>query len=62
MLGKIGNFGIKIKKMKIKIKDIEKWTDDDYYPKKEKIKRIKPRKKDLDYADEGRMVNKNNKK
>tara|TARA_R110000772_G_scaffold246946_2_gene360683 strand:+ start:196 stop:384 length:189 start_codon:yes stop_codon:yes gene_type:complete len=62
MLGKIGNFGIKIKKMKMKIKDIEKWTDDDYYPKKEKIKRIKPRKKDLDYADEGRMVNKNNKK
>tara|TARA_R110000765_G_scaffold43716_1_gene91215 strand:- start:182 stop:370 length:189 start_codon:yes stop_codon:yes gene_type:complete len=62
MLGKIGNFGIKIKKMKMKIKDIEKWTDDDYYPKKEKIKRIKPRKKDLDYADEGRMINKNNKK
>ena len=62
MLGKIGNFGIKIKKMKMKIKDIEKWADDDYYPKKEKIKRIKPRKKDLDYADEGRMVNKNNKK
>jgi len=62
MLGKIGNFGIKIKKMKMKIKDIEKWTDDDYYPKKEKIKRIKPRKKDLDYVDEGRMINKNNKK
>ena len=62
MLGKIGNFGIKIKKMKMKIKDIEKWTDDDYYPKKEKIKRIKPRKKDLDYADEGRMIDKNNKK
>tara|TARA_R110001599_G_scaffold340894_2_gene561582 strand:+ start:2234 stop:2422 length:189 start_codon:yes stop_codon:yes gene_type:complete len=62
MLGKIGNFGIKIKKMKMKIKDIEKWTDDDYYPKKEKIKRIKPRKKDLDYADESRMINKNNKK
>tara|TARA_R110000787_G_scaffold181692_1_gene293695 strand:- start:90 stop:236 length:147 start_codon:yes stop_codon:yes gene_type:complete len=48
--------------MKMKIKDIEKWTDDDYYPKKEKIKRIKPRKKDLDYADESRMINKNNKK
>jgi len=62
MLEKIEDFGIKIKKMKMKIKDIEKWTDDDYYPKKEKIKRIKPRKKDLDYADEGRMVNKNNKK
>ena len=57
MLEKIKNF-----EMKMKIKDIEKWTDDDYYPKKEKIKRIKPRKKDLDYADESRMVNKNNKK
>jgi len=62
MLEKIEDFGIKIKKMKMKIKDIEKWTDDDYYPKKEKIKRIKPRKKDLDYVDEERMVNKNNKK
>ena len=59
MLEKIEDFGIKIKKMKIK--DIEKWTDDNY-PKKEKIKRKKPRKKDLDYADEYRMINKNNKK
>ena len=31
----------------MKIKNIEKWQDD-YYPKKEKIKRKKPYKKDLD--------------
>ena len=31
----------------MKIRNIEKW-EDDYYPKKEKIRRIKPRKKDLD--------------
>ena len=29
------------------IRDIDKW-DDDYYPKKEKFKKKKPRKKDLD--------------
>jgi hypothetical protein len=31
----------------MKIKNIEKWTED-YYPKVEKIKRKKPFKKDLD--------------
>tara|TARA_B100000424_G_scaffold161293_1_gene123535 strand:+ start:388 stop:525 length:138 start_codon:yes stop_codon:yes gene_type:complete len=31
----------------MKIKDIEKWQDN-YYPTKEKIRRKKPRKKDLD--------------
>ena len=31
----------------MKIRDIEKWQDD-YYPTKEKIKRKKPRKKDVD--------------
>ena len=31
----------------MKIKNIEKW-EEDYYPKKEKIRRTKPRKKDLD--------------
>ena len=31
----------------MKIRDIEKFSED-YYPKKEKIKRTKPRKKDLD--------------
>ena len=29
------------------IRDIEKWQDE-YYPTKEKIKRKKPRKKDVD--------------
>ena len=31
----------------MKIRDIEKWKDD-YYPTREKIKRTKPRKKNLD--------------
>ena len=31
----------------MKIRDIEKFSED-YYPKKEKIKRTKPRKNDLD--------------
>jgi len=31
----------------MKIRDIEKWQED-YHPVKEKIKRKKPRKKDLD--------------
>ena len=42
----------------MKIRDIEKWQDD-YYPKKEKIKRTKPRKKDLDIPKKGTMVKKN---
>ena len=33
----------------MKIKDFEKY-EDDYYPHKEKIKRTKPRKKDLHSA------------
>ena len=32
------------------IRDIEKWQDD-YYPKKEKFKKKKPRKKDVDMED-----------
>ena len=36
-----------MRNMKIQIKDIEKWQDE-YYPTKEKIKKKKPRKKDLD--------------
>ena len=31
----------------MKIKDLEKW-ENEYYPYKEKIRRKKPRKKDLD--------------
>ena len=36
----------------MKIKDIEKWKED-YYPYKEKIRRKKPRKKDLDSYEKG---------
>ena len=36
----------------MKIKDFEKWEKDDY-PRKEKIKRKKPRKKDLDSYEKG---------
>ena len=32
----------------MKIKNLSKWTEDDYYPKRQKIKRTKPRKNDLD--------------
>jgi len=36
-----------MKNIQMKIRDIEKWTEE-YYPTTEKIKRKKPRKKDLD--------------
>ena len=42
----------------MKIRNIEKWEDD--YPKKEKIKRTKPRKKDLDIPKKI-IINKKNK-
>ena len=32
----------------MKIKNLDRWSDDDYYPKRQKIKRTKPRKNDLD--------------
>ena len=38
----------------MKIKNLDSWSDDDYYPKKQKIKRIKPRKNDLDGVKKGR--------
>ena len=44
----------------MKIRDLEKW-DDDYYPKKEKIRRKKPRKKDLDGGEEDRTIKSNKK-
>ncbi len=44
----------------MKIRDIEKWQED-YYPTKEKIKRTKPRKKNLDRPEKG-LTNKRNKK
>jgi len=43
----------------MKIRDVEKWDD---YQKKEKIKRKKPRKKDLDFINKSRILIKNNKK
>ena len=45
----------------MKIRDLEKW-DDDYYPKKEKIRRKKPRKKDLDISKKGTTNNRNKNK
>jgi hypothetical protein len=44
----------------MKIKNIEKWTEE-YYPTKEKIKRTKPRKKDLDRPEKGTTINRNKK-
>ena len=44
----------------MKIRDIEKFSED-YYPKKEKIKRTKPRKKDLDSVKGGRTFKPNKK-
>ena len=40
----------------MKIKNLK-----DYYPKKEKMKRTKPRKKDLDFTKKGRMFKQNKK-
>ena len=39
----------------MKIKNFEKY-EDDYYPYKEKIKRTKPRKKDLDRPKRGTTI------
>ena len=43
--------------MKIRDKKID-YYDDDYYPQKEKIRRKKPRRKDLDGVEEDRIVKK----
>ena len=43
------------------IRDIDKW-DDDYYPKKEKFKKKKPRKKDLDRSEKGTTIKGNKNK
>ena len=40
----------------MKIKDLSKWTEDDYYPQRQKIRRKKPRRKDLDRSEEDRMI------
>ena len=39
----------------MKIKDLEKW-ENEYYPYKEKIRRKKPRKKDLDISKKGTTI------
>tara|TARA_R110000787_G_scaffold246780_3_gene352527 strand:+ start:411 stop:560 length:150 start_codon:yes stop_codon:yes gene_type:complete len=44
-----------MKNTQMKIRDIEKWTEE-YYPTTEKIKRKKPRKKDLDRPEKGTTI------
>ncbi len=44
----------------MKIRDIEKWKED-YYPTREKIKRTKPLKKDLDRPEKGTIIKRNKK-
>ena len=39
----------------MKIRNIEKWTEE-YYPTTEKIKRKKPRKKDLDRPEKDTII------
>jgi len=46
-----------MKNIQMKIKNFEKY-EDDYYPYKEKIKRKKPRKKDLDSLERGTTIKK----
>ena len=49
-----------MKNTQMNIRDIEKWQDE-YYPTKEKIKRKKARKKDVD-GQEKDIITKRNKK
>jgi len=49
-----------MKNTQMNIRNIEKW-EDNYYPIKEKIKRKKPRKKDLDIPKKN-TIDKYNKK
>lgn len=44
----------------MKIRNIEKWTEE-YYPTTEKIRRKKPRKKDLDRPEKGTTIKRNKK-
>jgi len=44
-----------MKNTQMKIRNIEKWTEE-YYPTTEKIKRKKPRKKDLDRPEKGTTI------
>ena len=50
-----------MKNTQINIRDIEKW-DDEYYPKKEKFKKKKPRKKGVDMPEKKHTINRNNNK
>ena len=45
----------------MKIKNLDRWSEDDYYPKKQKIKRKKSRKEDLD-SPKGERILKTTKK
>ena len=45
----------------MKIKNLDRWSEDGYYPKKQKIKRTKPRKKDLDIPKKGTTIKQNKK-
>ena len=49
-----------MKNTQINIRDIDKW-DEDYYPKKEKFKKKKPRKKDVDGQGNGTTIKRNKK-
>ena len=46
----------------MKIKNLDRWSDDDYYPQRQKIRRKKPRREDLDGLKEDRTVKKNKNK
>ena len=50
-----------MKNTQMNIRDIEKWQDD-YYPTKEKIKRTKPRKKNVDMPEKGTTIKRNKNK
>tara|TARA_R110001599_G_scaffold11319_3_gene54075 strand:+ start:3897 stop:4034 length:138 start_codon:yes stop_codon:yes gene_type:complete len=45
----------------MKIKNLDRWSEEDYHPKKQKIKRTKPRKKDLDMSEKGTTLKKTRK-
>ena len=50
-----------MKNTQMNIRDIEKWQDE-YYPTKEKIKRKKPRKKDVDIPEKVTTIKRNKNK
>ena len=50
-----------MKNTQMNIRDIDKW-DEDYYPKKEKFKKKKPRKKDVDMPEKVTTIKRNKNK